>query len=201
MTSFDQGQQQHVHLMYSAPAAGFVHVHSAAGLGSTFLIITSSTLQSNKATSGQAASSFNELQGSGGAVWMNCPFCWISNTTFRHNSAGTVGGAVFFITSKLTVSLALLLTTSKMHSPKTQSPCLQEQPQACLCITTNATGQFANGRSCNQSRFSFLGQVQYCSGRMQAPNDVEPALCWKQYWEDHHDLDSFIADVLLWSMT
>lgn len=99
--------------MYSAPAAGFVHIDSAAGLGSTFLMITSSTLQSNRAISGQVASSFNELQGSGGAVWMNGPFCWISNTTFRHNSAGTVGGAVFFITSKLTVSPALLLETRK----------------------------------------------------------------------------------------
>lgn len=97
--------------MFSAPTAGFAYIDSAAGLGSTFLIITSSTLQSNKATSGQAASSFNELQGSGGAVWMNGPFCWISNTTFRDNFASTVGGAVFFITSKLTVSLALLLTT------------------------------------------------------------------------------------------
>ena len=91
----------------SAPTAGFLHIEGATGLGSTFLVVTSSTMQHNTATSGQTASSFNELQGSGGAIWTNGPYVWISNTSFISNSAKALGGAIFFITSELVVSSAL----------------------------------------------------------------------------------------------
>ena len=46
---------------------------------------------------------------------MNGPFLYISNSSFDRNSAGTVGGAVFYITSQLVVrtgSCALQLSVS-----------------------------------------------------------------------------------------
>lgn len=76
----------------------------AQGWQSCYVVITNSVLQGNQATSRQSGASFDELQGSGGAIWTNSPLLWIHNSSLIDNTAATVGGAVFYMTSALQAS-------------------------------------------------------------------------------------------------
>ena len=78
--------------------------HVAAGWISCYVAILDCTFQNNSATSTQPGASFDELQGSGGAIWTNAPLLWIHNSSFVGNTAATVGGAVLYIPTALPVS-------------------------------------------------------------------------------------------------
>ncbi len=78
--------------------------HVAAGWISCYVAILNCTFQNNVATSTQPGASFDELQGSGGAIWTNAPLLWIHNSSFVGNAATTVGGAVLYIATALPVS-------------------------------------------------------------------------------------------------
>ena len=78
--------------------------HVASDWISRYVAILNCTFQSNAATSTQPGASFDELQGSVGAIWTNAPLLWIQNSGFIGNAAATIGGAVLYIAAALPVS-------------------------------------------------------------------------------------------------